>query len=107
MHQVPGRIRLHTPMLQNNPEKVKQFEGFIRQIKGMTSVETNPVTGSALLLYDERVPNCEQVIGVLETNCYFNISKAITSDGYLEKATEKILQVARTVIVDSLRGLGE
>ena len=107
IHQVPGRIRIQTPLLQNNPVKVKQFEGFIREIKGITSVETNPVTGSALLLYDERVLNCEQVIGILETHGYFNLSKAITSDGYLEKTTEKILKVTKEIIVGSLGGLEE
>jgi copper chaperone CopZ len=107
IHQVPGRIRIQTPLFQNNPEKVKQFEDFIRNIKGITSVATNPVTGSALLLYDERVLNCEQVIGILETHGYFKLSMAITSDGYLEKTTEKILKITGDIIAGSLGGLEE
>jgi len=102
IHYVPGRIRIETPVIRENPEKADEFLKFIKGIEGIKEVEIHTVTGSALLLFDEKTINCEQVIGILEKHGYFCLSKAETSDQYIEKVTEKILKVAENVVTTSL-----
>jgi hypothetical protein len=105
IHYVPGRIRIQTPILHENLNKAEQFGRFMKGIGGITAVETHTVTGSAIIHFDERKINCEQVIGILEKNAYFSLAHAETCDEVIEKTTEKVLGVAEKIIVDSLGGV--
>jgi hypothetical protein len=104
IHYVPGRIRIQTPKLHENTVNAQQFEEIMKKIGGITAVETHTVTGSAIIHFDDKRINCEQIIGILETNAYFSLAHAETCDEVIEKATEKVLGVAEKIIVDSLGG---
>lgn len=92
IHYVPGRIRIQTPFLHNNPRNVAEFETYIKGVKGIISIKYSIVAGSATILFNEKIINCEQIIGILERRGYFSLSKAETSDQVIKKATEKILE---------------
>jgi copper chaperone CopZ len=105
---VPGRIRIQTPFIHGNPQNAATFDNTIKSLEGITSVETNVVTGSALIQFDENKIKHEQIISFLEKQGYFIMSKAKTSDEVIEKAAEKVLEVAENIIVDSADGgIGE
>jgi len=104
IHYVPGRIRIQTPKLHENAGNAAQFEKFMKAIKGVTAVETHVVTGSAIIHFNEKTINCEQVIGILEKEAYFCLAHAETCDEVIEKTTERVLGVAEKIIVDSLGG---
>ena len=104
IHQVRGRLRIRTPILHNNPKKIDEFIKNMKNINGMLSLKVNPLTGSALLLYDERKINCEQLIGILEKFGYFNLAKSTTSDELVEHISEKALGLAEEIIVDVVEG---
>jgi len=53
VHAVPGRIRLKVHALKGRPAVARQLEDGLRRVAGVRRVETNPVTGSVLLLYEE------------------------------------------------------
>ena len=104
----PGRLRIRTPYLHNNPQNAAAFEKNLRELRGILTVETNPLTGSALLHFDEKIISRDQLIGFLEKNRYFIFSEAKTSDEVIEQATEKVLDVVEKVVVDSVDGgIGE
>ena len=103
IHHVPGRMRIQTPVLYNNPQKTGEFTKNIKNITGMQSLKINPLTGSALMLYDEKKINCEQLIGILEKYGYFNLAKSTTSDELVEHISEKVLNAAE-LVVTSLEG---
>ncbi len=92
IHYVTGRIRIQTPFIHNNLRNAEEFEAYIKGIKGIISVKSSIVTGSAIMLFDEKIIHCEQIIGILEKNGYFLLSKAETSDQVIKRATEKILE---------------
>ncbi len=98
VHQVRGRLRIQTPVLRSNPQKTDEFTKNIKNINGIQSLKINPLTGSALLLYDEKKINCEQLIGILEKYGYFNLAKSTTNDELVEHISEKVLGVAEQVI---------
>jgi copper chaperone CopZ len=98
IHHVPGRLRIQTPVLRNNPQKTAEFTKNMKDIGGIQSLKINPLTGSALFLYDERKINCEQLIGILEKGGYFNLSKSTTSDELVEHVSEKVLGAAEQII---------
>ena len=107
IHQVPGRLRIRTPLLHNNPQKTDEFTKNIKNINGMLSLKVNPLTGSALLLYDERKINCEQLIGILEKYGYFNLAKSTTSDELVQHISEKVLGAAETIVTSLEGGIPE
>ena len=63
---VPGRIRIQTPYIHNNPQNTETFGETFQSLEGITSIETNPVIGSALIHFDENKIKHEQIIGFLE-----------------------------------------
>jgi len=58
IHYVPGRLRIRTPILHNDPKKAAEFANNLKNLGGIVSIRINPVTGSALLIYDEKKINC-------------------------------------------------
>jgi copper chaperone CopZ len=107
-HYVPGRLRIQTPFIHGNPQNEATFEKSIQGLEGITSVETNSVTGSALIHFDEHKIKHEQIIDFLEKHGYFILSKAKTCDEVVEQAAEKVLDVAEKIVVDSVDGgIGE
>jgi len=92
IHYVPGRMRIQTPFIHNNARNAEVLEAYIKGIEGITSVKTSIVTGSVIMLFDEKIIHCEQIIGILEKRGYFLLSKAETSDQVIKKATEKVLE---------------
>jgi copper chaperone CopZ len=103
-HYVPGRLRIQTPFIHGNPQNAATFVKNIQGLEGITSVETDPVTGSALMHFDENKIKHEQIIVFLEKQGYFILSEAKTSDEVIEQAAEKVLDVAEKIVVDSVEG---
>lgn len=53
-HASPGRIRLKVEDIKNDPQRAGEIEAKLRTVSGLHSAQANPVTGSLLLIYDER-----------------------------------------------------
>lgn len=55
-HRLPGRIRIHIPVLEKLPEDWRIFlepsTELIRMRKGINTAEIQPITGSLLIDYD-------------------------------------------------------
>ena len=90
-HYVAGRLRIQTPFIYGNPQNAAIFKKNIQSLEGITSVATNPLTGSGLILFDENKIKHEQLILFLEKQGFFILSKAKTSDEVIGQAAEKIL----------------
>jgi len=90
-HYVAGRLRIQTPFIHGNSQNVAIFKKNIHDLEGIKSVSTNPLTGSALILFDENKITQEQLILFLGKQGYFILSKAKTSDEVIGQAAEKIL----------------
>jgi cation-transporting P-type ATPase C len=104
IHYTPGRIRIETPLIQDNSKKGKEFEAVIKGLKGISDVEIHTITGSAVFHFNEKGINCEQIIGVLEKHNYFYLSEAETVDHLIERITRKACEVAETIASDCIEG---
>lgn len=100
INSTPGRLRIRSPRLQHSPAEDEKFQKAVSEIAGVTSVSTNPTTGSALIHYDEKALKAGQLIKMLETMGYFSLAKAKTDDQYLSAGVEKIAKV----VVDAVTG---
>ena len=104
IHHVPGRLRMQTQVLHENEKKGDEFIAAVKALKGVTDVEVHTVTGSAIILFDEKIISCEQIIGFVEKNGYFRLAEAETCDQVIEKATEKVVEVAEKIAIDAIEG---
>lgn len=102
INSTPGRLRIQSPRLHDNHEEIKKFEKFIATVDGINKVETNFFTGSALMHYDEGKTSCEKLIGILESNGYFDLMKAITSDELVEEGAEEVIKVVVNIAEELL-----
>ena len=52
-HLLPGRVRFHIPVLKNNDIQAAKVKQSLQKIAGVNSVDTNQLTGSVLLQFDD------------------------------------------------------
>lgn len=52
VHAIPGRIRLKVSELKDNPALALAVQDRLSSVRAVDWVETNPITGSVLLVYD-------------------------------------------------------
>jgi hypothetical protein len=55
MHHVPGRLRLKAAEFRNKPSLLEAARRELMALRGVSSVSTNPLTGSILVEYDPLV----------------------------------------------------
>jgi copper chaperone CopZ len=79
-HNVPGRLRVKTPLVKENRKCIKEVETLLGGIKGINSTTINPFTGSIVISYDAQMVNCEEILDNLEKNGYFDLSKAVMNN---------------------------
>jgi copper chaperone CopZ len=86
MHNVPGRLRVKTPIIKGNPKMASQIETMLGAVDGITTVSSNTVTGSIVVNYDPLTVSHQEVVDTLTEKGYFDRSRAVTNDHYFDKA---------------------
>lgn len=82
-HQVPGRLRLKTPVIKKNKEGASRMQACLRPLPGVLATEVNTVTGSCVINYDPAVIDPDTITCTLSRAGYFDRTKAITNDQYI------------------------
>lgn len=89
LHNVPGRLRVKSPLLKRNSAAADELKMALSTIQGIAAVDFNPTTGSLLINYNHRTTNHEDIIGLLERKGYFDRGKATSNERYIHTAAEK------------------
>lgn len=89
MHNVPGRLRIKSPVIKNNKYVADEVRKSISMLQGVDSVDINLTTGSLLVTYDSSSAKHGDIVDILQRKGYFDISKASTNDEYLHRAASK------------------
>lgn len=89
MHNVPGRLRVKSPLLRRNSEAADEVRKALSTIPGVATVDFNPMTGSILINYHQKMTKYEDIIALLERKGYFDRSKAETNESYIQTAAAK------------------
>lgn len=93
VHEVPGRLRVKTPIAKGDALKAQKVEDLVISIPGVHSASVNPTTGSIVLNYDCTAVSSRQILDILTRNGIFNPSKVLTGDQYLQNRMKKTGQV--------------
>ncbi len=89
VHHVPGRLRVKTPFIKKDPLVAGQIEKLLTSMPGITSVIANQLTGSVVVNFDSTILDPQRILDVLKLNGYFDPSKAVTSEQYIEEGLSK------------------
>jgi len=65
VHSIPGRLRIKTALVKKNPQQAARVESLLKSVAGVSSVDSNLVTGSVLVRYSPREVSCEHLLAVL------------------------------------------
>ena len=83
-HRLPGRIRIHIPVLEKLPEDwwifLKPSAEIIRMGKGINTAGIQPITGSVLIDYDPKEMDEAGILKWLETLVAAFLKLEIPSD---------------------------
>lgn len=89
IHDIPGRLRVRTPVIQRNHHLAQEVSGLLAMLRGIHTVTVKVVTGSIVIHYDQRVIRSREIIATLTHGGYFDPRKAMTHDDYLHAACVK------------------
>jgi hypothetical protein len=77
-HSLPGRLRVHMPLLQRLPQDKPELVAIIADIlalpDGITTAEPAPETGNVLVHYDEALIREEDVLAYLRSVTHLAVS---------------------------------
>lgn len=98
IHDIPGRLRLKSPVIKRNKVIAKEVEQMFESIKGINDVDINLLTGSLLINYNPKMLKYNDIVNLLEKKGYFDASRAITNDDYIKKTVSKVSEIAISII---------
>jgi copper chaperone CopZ len=98
VHDIPGRLRVKSPLIKNNETVAAAVKELLKGVDGVDSVNVNLTTGSCLVSYCPKTTNNCAIIGALQDEGYFDLSRAMTNDQYIEYLTSKALTLVSAFI---------
>lgn len=101
IHQVPGRLRIKSPILKN--EKYHpEVRDLLSILKGIEASDINPTTGSVTILYDPAKVQGEEIERAFQRSGYFDRSQALTNDQYIHNLVTKAGRIMSRVLLGSV-----
>lgn len=98
IHNVPGRLRIKTPVVKRNQEVADEIRKILSTISGIATVDINLTTGSILINYNPKAVEDKDIVNTLQRKGYFDTSKALTNDQYIHKAASQAGNLVGKVI---------
>jgi copper chaperone CopZ len=89
LHVVPGRVRVKIPLIKGNDSRSREVERLLESVQGITSVSAYSLTGSVVVHYQDDEVKSGEILDVLKKNGYFDDSRVVTTDQYIQSAVAK------------------
>ena len=89
VHHTPGRVRVRIPDIKGDARKGKRVEKLFENVEGIDEVTLNALTGSVVVHYDTDMTGSDAVLRILKENDYFDDTKAITNEQYIQSSVSK------------------
>ena len=89
IHDTPGRLRVKSPAVKKNQDASDEIKKALSAVNGIATVDINLTTGSILVNYNPKTVKQQDIISLLQRKGYFDASKALTNDQYLQSVASK------------------
>ena len=89
VHNIPGRLRIKTPILKGDPETAEDVRKLLEAVVGVDSTAVRTLTGSVIVNYNSKTIDSRTILEILERKGYFDASKVVTKEDHMETAITK------------------
>jgi len=105
IHNVPGRLRVKSPAVRKNQGAADEIRRILGTMNGIAVVEINLLTGSILINYNPKTMQYKDIVSLLQRKGYFDMSKAMTNDQYIQTAASKAGNIVGKSIFGAFAGV--
>jgi copper chaperone CopZ len=88
MHTTPGRLRLKCPLFKNRNTH-DHIKKALSTLIGIATLDINSTTGSITIHFNASQIDSRDIIGTLQRAGYFDETKAISNDQYIQTAASR------------------
>jgi copper chaperone CopZ len=101
IHTVPGRLRLKSPFFKNvaTHDDIKKM---LASLSGIATTDFNAITGSIVVYYNPAQIKVNEIVNTFQRSGYYDPSKAITNDQYIQKATSKVGNIVSKAVFGAM-----
>jgi hypothetical protein len=103
-HITPGRLRIKTPVIKQNPVEIKRVREMLQALHGVDDVSINALTGSIVISHLSCEIDPETILNMLEEKGYYKRSEAMEHDHGIESAMSQIAASVGKAIVGAAVG---
>jgi len=89
-HSTPGRLRIKTPIIKQNPVEIEKVRGMLQALSGVDAVSINALTGSITINYSGSATDSESILSILKEKGYYRISPIEEQEHPVEDAVSKV-----------------
>jgi len=89
-HSTPGRLRIKTPIIKQNPMEIEKVRGMLQALSGVNAVSINALTGSITINYSDCATDSESILSILQEKGYYRISPIEEQEHPIEDAVSKV-----------------
>ncbi len=89
-HSTPGRLRIKTPIIKQNPVEIEKVRGMLQALSGVDAVSINALTGSITINYSGCATGSESILSILKEKGYYRISPIEEQEHPFETVASKV-----------------
>lgn len=86
IHHVPGRVRMKNPDFKGNTTLLQEVASCFQGQEGIENIETNPLTGSVIIVYDQQIMPVLHMANLLQECTYIDHKHVIGLDQSMQKS---------------------
>lgn len=101
-HITPGRLRVKTPIIRQNPAEIEKVRGILQAIPGVEAVSVNTLTGSITINHSGWATDSESILGILRENGYYKISATEERERPVESVVSRVGTTVGKAIVGAI-----
>lgn len=99
IHNVPGRLRLKSPLIKKNENVADEIKKTLSTMSGIATIDINLLTGSLLVNYNPKTTSHKDIISILQRKGYFDETRAATNEQYIHNAASKAGQIVGRAVL--------
>ncbi len=101
-HSTPGRLRIKTPVIKQNPVEIEKVRGTLQALPGVDTLSINALTGSITINYSGGATDSESILSILKEKGYYRIPSIEEQEQPFETVASKVGTTVGKAIVGAL-----
>ena len=101
-HITPGRLRIKTPIIKQNPAEIEKVRGLLQSVSGVDAVSINALTGSITINHSGCVADSESILNMLEEKGYYKTSPTEELEHPIETVVSRVGTTVGKAIVGAV-----